>query len=1618
MNHYSNEYLSNIVVPIKGSITIEQNKRANDVLGGKRYGKLFQLFLLTWLAITTLLTSSLAQAELPVNQVLSLTGESGLTLPEIILSGDFTIETWINMTEGQAINNKDGIVKNSNTNQDINFYASRVRLFDRNNGWDIITANTVITAGKWTHVAFTRKDNIVRIYIDGVLDATSSGEYTADFVVDILGAAVAGSLHGQMEETRIWDVARSAEEISLSMQSEIAMSSPGLIAYYRYNTEVNSVISDLAGGDHNATMGVGGSISEGFDNEVIQSPAQIGQWSNVIPWPHGAILAASLPNGKIITWAGGGRVQTAYAIWNPTTNEHEINSAHQGHDMFCAHLVTLEDGRVLVNGGNDITLGIANTSIFDYRNNQWSDSDRMQRARWYPTSVAMPNGDVFTMAGNGGGSYPEMWTDGEGWQLKGGINIDEPILNYDQHYDRAWWPLLTLAPNGKIFHAGPTPEMHWVDTEGAGSMVKSNNSVTGYYPKHGSLVMYDEGKLISAGGALGGNQGSYGVPDLDGTLRSTNRTILIDLNGPAPTVREIDGMFAARKFHNGVISPNGEVMFFGGNTSGVKFNDDGSSFKVEIWNPETEKFREAAASSVPRNYHSTALLLTDGRVLNAGPSSSGQVYSPSYLFNEDGALATRPVINNVPDSIATGEQFTVNATAGLTKFSLIKLSATTHQVNTDLRYLNVEFSEISQGNYQLTAHSNTNVLTPGYWMLFGLNAQGTPSVSKVIHVDVEDIDVTPSEIIIIPSSTTPTVNGAASLFNASVSGGNGVISYEWNFGDGSPAITVVGNPAVSHTFTNLGLYVITVTATDSSGNQTIETVNQSIHGIPVDGELNHSSGLALDTDNHQLWNVNPDNNSVSILNIDNNSQLDEIAINAKPHSIALASENKVWVVHSEPAGITVIDALTLTISDTIDLPENSRPYGIVYDHANHRALVTLEAAGKLTVIDGTSRNISNTIDIGENVRHLSYSEGKSSIYVSRFISPPVKGESTPTPDVQNGGGEIVEVDSLALSRRNTIYLKHSNRQDSDHSARGIPNYLGAAVLSPDGKSAWVPSKQDNILRGTGRDGLELVHDQTVRAVTSNIDLALNTEDITKRIDHDNTSIASSAAFGKYGNYLFVSLEGSHEISVIDAFADNSELFRFDVGRAPQSLIISEDGMTLYVHNFMDRTIGVYDLSALIQRGVFEVNEIAVTSVVNTEQLSSKVLAGKQLFYDASDSRLSSESYMSCATCHNDGSHDGRVWDFTQFNEGFRNTITLEGHGEGQGRLHWSANFDEVHDFEGQIRNFAGGTGLMSDAEFNIGTRSEPLGDQKAGINTDLDNLANYVNSLSAFGKSPDRNNGALSAQALLGKQVFADNDCVSCHSGTKFTDSASNVLHDIGTGGNDQGLVNGVDTPTLLGLWNTAPYLHDGSAETLGQAINAHNDSNISDPELSQLVSYLRQIDDSVTGKESIAISNSDFMDPVFTDILYTRNIIPGWQTIGAQNGIWNPDGNPLSVTTANVAYIDNGGSISQAVNANFKLNITELMLSFKVAGGGVNADGSSSWEARLYAGDTIIGSVGNDDFDPDGIQLKEASLTLNKTQLQLFSHKDGAALKIEFYDSGNSHNVYFDDVKLVKSVD
>ncbi len=707
--------------------------------------------------------------------------------------------------------------------------------------------------------------------------------------------------------------------------------------------------------------------------------------------------------------------------------------------------------------------------------------------------------------------------------------------------------------------------------------------------------------------------------------------------------------------------------------------------------------------------------------------------------------------------------------------------------------------------------------------------------------------------VIQPVATAAISAGGSITYTASTDT-IGSYSYHWDFGDGSSQDWSTA-PSATHSYAAAGVYFVTVTVRTSDGRTSARSFWQAVQGTTGQGGRSSSPILFEARANAaaRVWAVNPDNDSVSVFDAAMRTRLAEIAVGSAPRTLAQAPDGRVWVVNKGAATISVISPSSLTVVQTIALSRASQPFGIVMA-ADGSAYVAQEATGNITRIaaNGTP---GASVNVGANVRHLALDAAGTQLYAARFITPTLPGEATASVQPSaTRGGELLVLDAGSLTVQRIIILQHSEKADNTIQARGIPNYLGAPVIAPDGASAWVPSKQDNIKRGKLRDGLDLTFESTVRAISSRIDLDAQAEDATARIDHDNSGVASAALFHPSGTYMFVALEASRHVAVVDAIGKR-ELFRVDVGRAPQGLAVSADGLTLYVQNFMDRTVSVLDLTRLIGFGESLLPVVATMASVGTERLSAQVLRGKQFFYDARDVRMSRDAYISCASCHNDGGHDGRTWDFTGFGEGLRNTISLRGRAGAQGRLHWSANFDEVQDFEGQIRNLAQGTGLMTNAQFNTGTRSQPLGDSKTGVSGDLDALAAYVASLSSFDLSPYRNaDGSLTATAASGRTVFAA-QCATCHGGNDFTDSASGALRNIGTvkpaSGNRLGAaLTGIDTPTLRDAWASAPYLHDSSAATIEDAVRAHNTFSLSSADVTSVSEFVRQI-----GREEAAVA-------------------------------------------------------------------------------------------------------------------------------------------------------------------
>lgn len=700
---------------------------------------------------------------------------------------------------------------------------------------------------------------------------------------------------------------------------------------------------------------------------------------------------------------------------------------------------------------------------------------------------------------------------------------------------------------------------------------------------------------------------------------------------------------------------------------------------------------------------------------------------------------------------------------------------------------------------------------------------------------------------------TPANVGANVSFNAALcSPGAGGVTYSWTFGDNTPPTAFSSSSTATHTYLTPGHYTVIVNVRDSSGATDSITRRQTISYPVTAAKPTNSSTIVHDSARNCIYVVNSDGGTVASLNAASPfAKLWEVPTGRNPRSLALTAPNgELWVTNQDDSNLTVLNGGTGATIATIALPRASRPFGIAFNPAGTFAFVSLESSGQLLKISTATRAVVGTITVGPRPRGVAVSSDGARVLVTRFTSP------------QSGGGEVREINANAFTLTRTFVVSEDvTTTSSESNGPGIPNYLASVTITPDGRAAWIPSKKDNIFRGTGpaSDGDELTFDSTVRTIVSKLDLIANTEVFSLRRDLNNSDLANAVAFNAGGDYAFVSAQGNNHIEVYDALSHSTIGSIDNVGLAPQGVVVV--GNLLFVQNFLSRNVAVYDVSSAGSGNSFP--RVGAVTTQATERLSPQLLEGKRIFHNSADPRMSRESYISCASCHQDGDSDGRVWDFTQRGEGLRNTVDLLGRAGvlQQGRVHWSANFDEIQDFENDIRSAFEGTGFMSDANFT--TTRDPLGAPKAGRSPQLDALAAYVSSLSASHPSPFRNpDGSMTTDAIAGRALFesAALECAVCHSGPQKTDSAQGILHDVGTitaasGKRNGQTLTGLDTPTLNGVWETGPYLHDGSAATLLEVITTRNPadrhgatSQLSATQRNQLIAYLQQLESEVAG--------------------------------------------------------------------------------------------------------------------------------------------------------------------------
>ena len=504
----------------------------------------------------------------------------------------------------------------------------------------------------------------------------------------------------------------------------------------------------------------------------VASPSVAGEWAPEFDLKNVAIHAHLLPTGKVLYW---GRRTAAGSLVFATLNDHHCDTylwdpatglsiptknspvLPDGTtvNLFCAGHALLADGRVMVVGGHLFDSQGANQScIYDPATDEWTAQTPMNDGRWYPSALALPDGGLLAISGsfatgalqpppnaNQVNPTPQVWRNGS-WSS---------LTNFDNTLDAKLGlkiPALPLFPRlhvepkqGHVFMSGSLGTSFFLDPNGGDwSLGPIRDAANRDYAPS---VMYESGKVIFIGGGTD-----------DKTQLPTNLAETIDLNEATPQWKPTAAMHFRRRQHNATVLPDGTVLVTGG-TQGKDFNDvddpGATVHQAELWDPTTGTWTILAEEEVDRCYHSTAVLLPDGRVLSAGggeyaPTNNvanpakdthadAQLFSPPYLFK-----GQRPMIISAPIEASYAQAFEVTVGAGdtIAKVSWVRLTSVTHSCNQNQLLNFLTFAQASD-KITVTAPTSANIAPPGHYLLFVLNAQGVPSIGHIVHISDKSV---------------------------------------------------------------------------------------------------------------------------------------------------------------------------------------------------------------------------------------------------------------------------------------------------------------------------------------------------------------------------------------------------------------------------------------------------------------------------------------------------------------------------------------------------------------------------------------------------------------------------------------------------------------------------------------------------------------------------------------------------------------------------------------------------------------------------------------------------------------------------------------------------------------
>ncbi len=621
-----------------------------------------------------------------------------------------TLEAWVRPTA--ATNWRTVIFKEASGGPAFSLYSNAAdedvpHAHLGNSGESGASGLATLDPSEWTHLSTTYDGNILRLYVNGSLVGSKAIEGELS---DAPGPMTFGANHvwgeqfrGLIDEVRVYNRTLSREEILADMDSPVVAGTP------RPPTDTDPVV--------------------------------IGKFDAPISYPITPVHLALLSNGKVAMWDGFEAAVNSEHTWDPWTRQ--FDAIPTGRNLFCAGHITLTDGRLLVAGGHiQAYEGTKDTNLFDPKAETWARGQDMAVARWYPTATGLPDGRVFVVSGdnvtlgpnpdpttpvpliNSSQTLPEIYNPAtDTWTALPAASRRMPL-----------YPYMFVLPNGKLFDAGPDRMTRTLDLQ-TGQWTN-----VGMSPLDGmSAVMYQPGKILKAG--------TWSDPEFPGRDAS-NKSAAIDMTAASPAWSESGSMRYRRAYGTLTVLPDGDVLATGGQNGTDGVDETTGLLPAEMWDPDTGNWKTMASSRRPRLYHSSALLLPDGRVLLAGGGAyglakneqSGELYSPPYLFK-----GPRPTVTAAPDAVHYGQSFSVDTpdASRIQKVSMVRMGTVTHNFDMDQRHMNLSMTAGSD-SVTINGPSNANVAPPGWYMVFLIDDNGVPSMGQIVQVDASGDTQAPS----------------------------------------------------------------------------------------------------------------------------------------------------------------------------------------------------------------------------------------------------------------------------------------------------------------------------------------------------------------------------------------------------------------------------------------------------------------------------------------------------------------------------------------------------------------------------------------------------------------------------------------------------------------------------------------------------------------------------------------------------------------------------------------------------------------------------------------------------------------------------------------------------------